>query len=306
MESAAGPLPPWDADYVAVLSSFEVPATYEEFVDEQIGMRSRMSVSREHVERAGTFRIEDRVIPTAQGREMTLHVISPNDVTVRGLIYWLHSGGMVTGAALAFDIEPVLDLAEMFSLVVVSADYALAPEHPAPAGVIDSFEGLKWVIGHQCELGCPRGAVFMHGMSGGGKAAAAAALQARRDGLEYLGLMLDGPSIDDRDSVSYQQHRNAEHSIRESSRLAAAVLRRWFIADASRGSSVGNPGSPHRHRSVRPASDVSRMWNERHVARRSDGFCRGDLAFGWNCRPTPMGWRTAWHGCDRPAGARVG
>jgi acetyl esterase/lipase len=102
---------------------------------------------------------------------------------------------------------PVLDIAERYGLAVVAADYALAPEFPAPAGLHDAFDGFMWTIQHAHELGYPTDALFLHGLSGGGGLAAGTALLARDAGVAYAGLVLDGPMLDDRlTSISMRQH----------------------------------------------------------------------------------------------------
>ncbi|WP_251044239.1 alpha/beta hydrolase [Arthrobacter sp. ISL-48] len=135
-----------------------------------------------------------------------MHLIGPAHQPARGAIVWLHSGGMVSGAALSLDLPQVLDIAEDQSLLVVAVEYGRAPEHPAPAGMLNSLDALNWVAAHADELNYPRNALFLHGLSGGAGLAAAVAFEARAAGLDYAGLVIDGAMIDDRMiSLSYQQ-----------------------------------------------------------------------------------------------------
>jgi acetyl esterase/lipase len=113
---------------------------------------------------------------------------------------------MVSGAALSLDLPQVLDIAEDQSLLVVAVEYGRAPEHPAPAGMLDSLDAFNWVAAHADELNYPRNALFLHGLSGGAGLAAAVAFAARAADLDYAGLVIDGAMIDDRRrSLSYQQ-----------------------------------------------------------------------------------------------------
>jgi len=53
-------------------------------------------------------------------------------------------------------------------LVVVSVDYRLAPESPAPKGANDCYSGLKYVISNAFSLGIDKERICIGGESGGG------------------------------------------------------------------------------------------------------------------------------------------
>jgi acetyl esterase len=68
-------------------------------------------------------------------------------------------------------------------VAVVSLDYRLAPEHPFPAAVDDSFGALRWLAAHADTLGLDGTRLAIGGDSAGGTLAAVAAIQARDAGL---------------------------------------------------------------------------------------------------------------------------
>lgn len=73
-------------------------------------------------------------------------VIRPDRVLVDAPIYYtIHGGGMVAGTrfltlAMYEELEWVAD----HGMVLVTPEYRLAPENPAPAGVEDCYAGLVW------------------------------------------------------------------------------------------------------------------------------------------------------------------
>lgn len=224
-----GPLPAWDPEWEPIVAGYPDFSDYESAMPTLIAAR-RLTLTPEQVQRDGAFRLTHHTVPSRDGRTLELHVLTPTSGPVRGAIYWLHSGGMVSGAALAYDIAPVLGHAARHSLVVVAVEYALGPEHPPPAGVEDGFEGLVWTLAHHADLGYPESRLIVHGLSGGGGIAAGVALLAREAGLSYLGLLLDGPMLDDRmTTVSYRQHRASGRT------MAASAATMWagLLRDAS-------------------------------------------------------------------------
>lgn len=83
--------------------------------------------------------------------------------------------------------------------VVVSPDYRLAPEHPYPAAVEDSFAALVWLADPGNDLQIDGARIAVGGASAGGGLAAALALMARDKGGPALCFQLPlYPMLDDR------------------------------------------------------------------------------------------------------------
>jgi acetyl esterase/lipase len=125
----------------------------------------------------------------------------------RAAIVFLHGGGFVF-----CDIEShdgfCRALARGSQAVVVSVDYRLAPEHPAPAAVLDAFAVFCWVIEHAAELGIDPARTAVAGDSAGGNLAAVTALLCRdRGAAQPAAQVLIYPAIDPSfDTDSYHRY----------------------------------------------------------------------------------------------------
>jgi acetyl esterase/lipase len=145
--------------------------------------------------------LEDRVVPGPEGGpDLAVRVYRPvNAVGPLPGILFIHGGGMVLGT-LDTDHLTATMLCESVGAIVVSIDYRLAPENPAPAAIEDCYAGLTWMAGHADELGYgPVERLAVYGGSAGGGLAIATALVSRdRGGPTLRYLMAPYPQIDDR------------------------------------------------------------------------------------------------------------
>ncbi|KAJ1307167.1 hypothetical protein OPQ81_001284 [Rhizoctonia solani] len=93
-------------------------------------------------------------------------------------VLFLHAGGWVFGDA-TMENGLLSRLCIGANVVVVSVDYRLAPEHPYPAAVNDSWDSLNWLYSKGAEeLGINPTRIALMGRSAGGNLAAVIAQRA--------------------------------------------------------------------------------------------------------------------------------
>ena len=114
---------------------------------------------------------------------------------------YLHGGGMIMGSVALYD-GPLARFVSRSGVPMLAVDYRLAPEHPHPTPVEDSYLGLTWLSEHAAELGVDPRRIAVMGDSGGGGLAAAVALLARdRHGPALARQILICPMLDDRNTI---------------------------------------------------------------------------------------------------------
>ena len=137
------------------------------------------------------------------------------------IIVWYHGGGFVIG-----DLETAdricRKLAAGTGALVISVDYALAPERPFPAGPDDCFNALRWIVDNAASLGGDPSRVAVAGDSAGGNMAAVTAVKARDEGVDLRHQLLVYPVTDcTMTSTSYQDNGEGY--------LLTADSMDWFI-----------------------------------------------------------------------------
>lgn len=151
---------------------------------------------------------QDATISRAQIRELTPGFAGPqvhvgvSDVSIPGpagpiparhyhpgtsqpapLLVFFHGGGWTIGDLETHD--PLCRLTCRDAEVhVLSVDYRLAPEHPAPAAVDDAYAAFRWACEHAADLGAIPDKVAVGGDSAGGNLAAVVSQLARDDRAE--------------------------------------------------------------------------------------------------------------------------
>jgi acetyl esterase len=119
-------------------------------------------------------------IPGSRGA-IPARLYVPNGASARsaGLLY-LHGGGFVIGSSETHD-RLTRELADGIGARVLSLDYALAPEHPYPAGLDDCVDAAGWLHAHGTEVGIDPGRLLIGGDSAGASLSAAAILRLQRE-----------------------------------------------------------------------------------------------------------------------------
>ncbi|MFL0179336.1 alpha/beta hydrolase [Mycobacterium sp. SMC-15] len=124
--------------------------------------------------------VRDIVVPGPAGDIAARHY-RPVGGGAKPLLVFYHGGGFVIGNLDSHDAICRLTCRDG-DIAVLSVDYRLAPEHPAPAALDDAFAAFRWAHDHAAELGGIPGRIAVGGDSAGGNLAAAVALLARDGG----------------------------------------------------------------------------------------------------------------------------
>ncbi len=130
---------------------------------------------------------------TIQGpdRSIPLRIYRPDDEVGRAVILFLHGGGFAICGLETHDAM-CRQICRRSEAVVVSVDYALAPEHPYPAGLVDGRVAARWVVGNAERIGADPRRMALCGDSAGGNLAIGLALS----GIHSTALALIYPVTD--------------------------------------------------------------------------------------------------------------
>jgi acetyl esterase len=124
--------------------------------------------------------VNDLSIPGPAGEIAARHYRPPSGAAAHLLVFY-HGGGWTIGDLDTHDVLCRLTCRDA-GIHVLSIDYRLAPEHPAPAAIEDAYAAFKWAYEHADELGASPGRVAVGGDSAGGNLAAVVSQLARDDG----------------------------------------------------------------------------------------------------------------------------
>ena len=124
--------------------------------------------------------VEDMSIPGPDGPLLARHY-RPTRTAPAPLLVFYHGGGWTLGDVDTHDALCRLTCRDA-GIHVLSVDYRLAPEHPAPAGLDDAYAAYLWAAEHAGSLGALPGQVAVGGDSAGANLAAVVSQLARDAG----------------------------------------------------------------------------------------------------------------------------
>jgi len=165
------------------------------------------------------LRIEDRTIPGERGGT-SIRIYWPQGEGPYGALINLHGGGWVTGS-IEGDHRRAHALAHRAGVVVITVDYALAPERPFPEPLDDCYAALEWTALNAAALDVDPARIGLIGSSSGANLALGVGLMALdRQGANIALNVLAYPALDPRlAGSSYDE--NAEFFINR-------TVMQWF------------------------------------------------------------------------------
>ncbi|TVY41266.1 Carboxylesterase [Lachnellula occidentalis] len=202
---------PYDAELLAGLSAVTIPAFTAENLQNARGF---FPINADHLTGDGTIDHTERTFKGPES-DLTISIFRPTNCKSaskgpRPCFYSIHGGGMIVGNRFA-GVDEIMGWLKAFDAICVSIEYRLAPEHPDPAPIEDSYAGLLYTHEHAAELGIDPSKIILAGISAGGGLAAGLSLLARdRHGPKLLGQLLLSPMLDDRDAQYASRHQLAD------------------------------------------------------------------------------------------------
>ncbi|MFE6923485.1 alpha/beta hydrolase [Nocardia sp. NPDC057663] len=183
-------------------------------------VRAAIRARRAPLQRLPDMRVARDVIIDGPGGPLPLRVFRPHhDGVALPVIVFAHGGGFVFCDLDSHD-EFCRSMAAGVGAVVVSVDYRLAPEHPAPAAHDDMLAALRWTAENAGAYGGDPARIALAGDSAGGNLAATVAIAVRDGGGPQIAAqILIYPVIDDNfETESYQRfgtgHYNTTSAMR--------------------------------------------------------------------------------------------
>ncbi|CEJ82339.1 hypothetical protein VHEMI02410 [[Torrubiella] hemipterigena] len=204
-------------------------------------MRARSAALKAKAKAAGTgvpviegVTVKDVQVPTTDGAEITVRVYTPIDGTgPRPGLLFMHGGGWTLGDLDGED-SACRSVCVGANVVVVSVDYRLAPEHPFPTGLNDSWNSFLWMREYAGELGINKDALSIGGSSAGANFTAVLAHRARDHGIKLLGQLLRIPCVCHLDAYPPELNLYSMEDLKDApllSRRSVELFLQYYAAD---------------------------------------------------------------------------
>lgn len=142
-------------------------------------------------------RVVDHQIKMEDGDEILVRRYCPAQSSPQGAaLLFLHGGAFILGSVEVYD-HICRYMANHIGVTVLSVDYRMAPEHPAPCTVNDALASWRWLLENAAELGLNPKRLGVMGDSAGGFLAGLVTQQAKQAGLQVPALtVLTCPYVD--------------------------------------------------------------------------------------------------------------
>lgn len=186
------------------------------------------------------YKSEDKVIPGPKG-VIPIRIYTPQEQSekYKGIVAF-HGGGWTIGSLESHDGAFRL-LANKTGAKVISVDYRLAPEHPFPAGIEDSYAALQWVVQNAEELQIDKEKIAVAGDSAGGNISAALTLMARdQNGPNIWKQVLIYPATDALRSIEDAPYESVREN-KDAPILTASVTKSFWDHYLSCEEDANNP-----------------------------------------------------------------
>ena len=140
-------------------------------------------------------------IVAADGASLEVRWYKNAELNPGSAVVYLHGGGMICGNLDIYD-PLISSYVATTGVPMLAVEYRLAPEHPHPVPVEDSYAGLRWLIDNADKLGVNPARIAVMGDSAGGGLTAGVALLARDRGLALARQIMIYPMLDDRNTIT--------------------------------------------------------------------------------------------------------
>lgn len=123
--------------------------------------------------------VQNRTLHTTEG-PVNVRIYKPSDKAGLPVTVYFHGGWFYLGSLDTHD-TPLRALTNEANCVVVSVNYALAPEHPFPKGLKEGIAVVQWVADHADELQVDANRIGVAGDSAGAALAAVISRHAKEN-----------------------------------------------------------------------------------------------------------------------------